>query len=141
VVLTYLLSRHRLAGGEAPSLSTGGAPDCRQNQQNRTIWFAKLDNPISVVSARSFRFLSDSCGNTFWRLRWGINYFKHVKHEGCKLWQQRIRPRQEQYPQANLRHPDGGVSLGAVICLEMTVPSTWSNMVASHWMTMKPTCA
>jgi hypothetical protein len=28
--------------------------------------FAKLDNPISVVSARSFQFLSDLCGNTFW---------------------------------------------------------------------------
>jgi hypothetical protein len=22
-----------------------------------------------------------------WRLRWGIDYFKHGKHEGWKLWQ------------------------------------------------------
>jgi hypothetical protein len=34
-----------------------------------------------------------------------------------------------------------GVSLGAVISLETIAPSTWSNMVASHRMTMKPTCA
>jgi hypothetical protein len=34
-----------------------------------------------------------------------------------------------------------GVSLGAVISLEVIVPSTWSNMVASHRMMMKPACA
>jgi hypothetical protein len=34
-----------------------------------------------------------------------------------------------------------GVSLGAVISLETSVPSTWSNMLASHWMTRKRTCA
>jgi hypothetical protein len=66
MVLTYLSSRRRLVGGEALSSSAGGAPDCRRNRQNWTIMFAKLDNPISVVSARSFQFLSDLCGNTFW---------------------------------------------------------------------------
>jgi hypothetical protein len=34
-----------------------------------------------------------------------------------------------------------GVSLGAVISLETIVLSTWSNMVVSHWMMRKPTCA
>jgi hypothetical protein len=34
-----------------------------------------------------------------------------------------------------------GVSLGAVISLETIVLSIWLNMVASHRMTMKPTCA
>jgi hypothetical protein len=32
VVLAYLPSRRRLAGGEAPSSSAGGALACRQNQ-------------------------------------------------------------------------------------------------------------
>jgi hypothetical protein len=56
--------------------------------------------------------LSDSCGNTFWRLRWGIDYLKHVKPEGWKLRQQRIRPRQGQHPQAHLRHLNGRGSQG-----------------------------
>jgi hypothetical protein len=34
-----------------------------------------------------------------------------------------------------------GVSLGVVISLETIVPSTWSNMVASYRMMIKPTCA
>jgi hypothetical protein len=34
-----------------------------------------------------------------------------------------------------------GVSLGVVISIEMIVPSTWSNMIASHRMMMKLTCA
>jgi hypothetical protein len=34
-----------------------------------------------------------------------------------------------------------GVSLGAVISLETIVLSTWSNMVVSHRMMRKPTCA
>jgi hypothetical protein len=65
MVLAYLSSRHRLAGGEAPSLSAGGAPDCRRNRQNQSIQFAKPDSLVSVVSARGFQLLSDSCGNTF----------------------------------------------------------------------------
>jgi hypothetical protein len=57
VVLAYLPSRSRFAGGEAPSSSAGGAPDCRWNRQNRTIRFAKPDNPVSIASSRSFRFM------------------------------------------------------------------------------------
>jgi vancomycin permeability regulator SanA len=34
-----------------------------------------------------------------------------------------------------------GVSLGAVIRLEMIVPSTWSDMLVNHRMTGKSTCA
>jgi hypothetical protein len=34
-----------------------------------------------------------------------------------------------------------GVSLGAVINLETSVPSTWSNTLASHQMMRKLTCA
>jgi hypothetical protein len=34
-----------------------------------------------------------------------------------------------------------GVLLGAVMSLETIVLSTWSNMIVSHQMTMKPTCA
>jgi hypothetical protein len=34
VILAYLLSIYHLAGGEASSSSTGGAPHCRRNQQN-----------------------------------------------------------------------------------------------------------
>jgi hypothetical protein len=33
-----------------------------------------------------------------------------------------------------------GVSLGAVISLETIIPSTWSNTVACHQMTRRPTC-
>jgi hypothetical protein len=62
VVLAYLLSRRRLAGGEALSSSVSGAPDCRQNRQNWTIRFAKPDSPVSVASSRSFRSLFISCG-------------------------------------------------------------------------------
>jgi hypothetical protein len=63
MVLAYLPSRHRLALGEAPSSSASGAPDCHRNRQNRTIRFVKLDSLIFPVSSRSFRLLSDSCGN------------------------------------------------------------------------------
>jgi hypothetical protein len=35
----------------------------------------------------------------FWQLRWGIDYFTRVKHEGWKLRHQRIQPRQEQHHQ------------------------------------------
>jgi hypothetical protein len=65
MVLAYLPSRCRLAGVEAPSSSAGGAPDCRRNQQNRTIRFAKPDSLVFPISSRSFPLLSDSCGNTF----------------------------------------------------------------------------
>jgi hypothetical protein len=102
VVLAYLPSRCRLAGGEATSSSASGAPDCHRNRQNWTIRFAKPNGPVFPVSSRSFRLLFDSCGNTFWRLCRGINYFKHVKHEGWKLRPQRIRPQQGQHPQAHL---------------------------------------
>jgi hypothetical protein len=44
------------------------------------------------------------CANTIWQLHWGINYFKHIKHEGWKLWHQWIRPRQEQHHHAYLQH-------------------------------------
>jgi hypothetical protein len=118
-----------LGRGEAPSLSAGGTPDCCRNHQNRTIRFAKPNNLVFPVSNRSFPLLSDSyrntfcnsngesttsstssmkhgnpCGNTFWQLYWGIEYFKNVKHEGWKLWQQRIWLQQEQHPQAYLWH-------------------------------------
>jgi hypothetical protein len=85
-----------------------GAPDCHRSRWNRTIWFTKPDSPICLVLSRSFRLLFVSCVNTFWRLCCGIYYFKHVKHKGWKLRQQRIRPRQGQHPQAHLRHLDGG---------------------------------
>jgi hypothetical protein len=39
MVLAYLPSRRHLARGEAPWSSTGGASNCRQNQQNWTVWF------------------------------------------------------------------------------------------------------
>jgi hypothetical protein len=81
VVLSYLPFRRHLAEGEAPSLSSDGAPNCYRNRQNWIIRFAKPDNPIFVVSSMSFRFLFISCGNIFWCLCWGIDYFKHVKHE------------------------------------------------------------
>jgi hypothetical protein len=73
VVLAYLPPRHRLARGEAPSSSARVTPDCHQSQKNRTIRFAKQDSPVFPVLSSSFRLLSDSCGNSFWRLRWGID--------------------------------------------------------------------
>jgi hypothetical protein len=76
-----------LGQSRGPSSKPSGAPDCHQSRQNRTIGFAKSDTPVSVVSSRSFRILFISCDNTFWRLRWGIDYFKHIKHEGWKLRQ------------------------------------------------------
>jgi hypothetical protein len=63
VVLAYLLSRRRFVGGEAPSLSAGGASDCCRNRQNWIIRFAKPDSPVFPVSGRNFRFLSVLCGN------------------------------------------------------------------------------
>jgi hypothetical protein len=67
VVLAYLLSRHRLIRGEAPTSSADGAPYCHRNRQNWTIQFAKSDSPIFSVLNRRFRLLSDSYGSTFWR--------------------------------------------------------------------------
>jgi hypothetical protein len=64
IVLVYPSSKRRLAEGEAPSLSVGGAPDCHQNRQNQTIRFAKPVSLISAASVKSFRFLSDLFGNT-----------------------------------------------------------------------------
>jgi hypothetical protein len=63
VALASLPFRRRLAGGEAPSSSAGGAPDYRRNRQNWTIRFAKPDSPIFFVLSWSFRLLSDSCGS------------------------------------------------------------------------------
>jgi hypothetical protein len=63
IVLAYLSSRRHLDGGETPSSSVGGAPDCRQNRQNQTIRFAKSDSPIFPVLSKSFQLLFDSCGN------------------------------------------------------------------------------
>jgi hypothetical protein len=34
-----------------------GAPDCRQSQQNRSVWFLKSEGPVSTVSNRGLRFL------------------------------------------------------------------------------------
>jgi hypothetical protein len=112
------LSRHRLARGEASSSSANGTPDCHRNRQNRTIRFAKPDRPVFPISSRSFWLLCDSCGNKFWWLSWGIDYFKHVKHEGWKFRPQWIRPRQGQHPQTHLRHLDGGGSQGvwSILC-------------------------
>jgi hypothetical protein len=63
MVLAYLRSRHHLAGGEAPSSSADSATDCCRNRQNQTIRFAKFNNSVFHVLSRSFRLLSDSCGN------------------------------------------------------------------------------
>jgi hypothetical protein len=62
MVLAYLSSRRRLAGGEAPLSSVSGAPDFHQNRQNRTVRFAKPDSPSFATSRRSFRFLFILCG-------------------------------------------------------------------------------
>jgi hypothetical protein len=48
----------------------GDAPDCRRSRQNQTIQFVKSDSLVFAVLSRSFRFLSGSCRNTFWRLCW-----------------------------------------------------------------------
>jgi hypothetical protein len=66
VVLAYLPSGHRLAKGEAPSSSAGGAPDYHRSRQNWTIQFTKLDSLVFPISSRSFQLLSNSCDNTFW---------------------------------------------------------------------------
>jgi hypothetical protein len=94
-----------------PSKS-GGAPDCHQSRQNLTVRFAKPDHLVSAVSSRAIQSLFILCDNTFWRLHWGLDYFKHVKHEGWKLRPQRIRPQQGQHPQCHLQHHDGGGSQG-----------------------------
>jgi hypothetical protein len=57
VVLAHLSSRRRLAGGEAPSSSVGGASDYRRSRQNWTVRFTKPDHLVSVVSSRGFRSL------------------------------------------------------------------------------------
>jgi hypothetical protein len=54
VVLAYLSSRCRLAGGEAPSSSVSGTPDYRRNRQNQTIRFAKPDSLVFPILSRSF---------------------------------------------------------------------------------------
>jgi hypothetical protein len=65
VVIAYLLSRHRLARGEALSSSAGSALNCHHNRQNWIVWFTKLEDPFFFVSIRSFQLLSDSCANSF----------------------------------------------------------------------------
>jgi hypothetical protein len=63
VVLAYLLSRRCLVGGEAPSSSAGGAPDCCQNRRNWRVRFTKSEGIIFPVSSRSFLLLFVSCVN------------------------------------------------------------------------------
>jgi hypothetical protein len=65
MVLAYLLFICCLVGEEASLSSVGGASDCRRNQQNRIVCFAKLESSVCLVLNRSFWLLSDSCGNTF----------------------------------------------------------------------------
>jgi hypothetical protein len=55
MVLAYHSSRHRLAGGEAPSSSASDASDYRRNRQKWIIQFAKPDSLVSAVLARDFR--------------------------------------------------------------------------------------
>jgi hypothetical protein len=69
MVLAYLPSRRRLAGGEASSSSVCEAPDCRRSRQNQTIRFTKLDCPVFPILSRSFWLLSNSSGNT---MIWGF---------------------------------------------------------------------
>jgi hypothetical protein len=88
------------------SAQPNDAPNYRRSRQNQSVRFLKSDCPVSTVLSWGFRFLFVLCGNTFWWLHWGIDYFKHVKHEGWKLWQQRIRPRQGQHHQTHLWHPN-----------------------------------
>jgi hypothetical protein len=78
------LSIKQTSLGQRRSFSSkpSSAPDYRQSQQNRTIWFSKPDSPISTALSRSFSLVFNLCGNTFWRLHWGIDYFTYVKHEG-----------------------------------------------------------
>jgi hypothetical protein len=61
MVLAYLPSRHHMARGESTSLTVHGAPDYRQNQQNRTIRFEKLDRPVFPVSSSGFWLLFHLC--------------------------------------------------------------------------------
>jgi hypothetical protein len=64
MVLAYLPSRCYLARREVPSSSANSAPNCRRNRQNQTIRFAKPNSPVFPISSRSFRLLSNLCGNT-----------------------------------------------------------------------------
>jgi hypothetical protein len=83
---------HTLLGRRRGTMSKpSSAPDYRRSRQNRTIRFVKLDSSVSAVSSKILRLMFDSCGNTFWQLRWGIDYFTCIKHEGRKLRHQRIR--------------------------------------------------
>jgi hypothetical protein len=74
---------------KGPPTGVDDAPDCRQSRRNQTIWFDKSDSPVCPLLSRSFWFLFVSYANTFWQLCWAIDYFKHIKHEWWKLWQQR----------------------------------------------------
>jgi hypothetical protein len=69
-------------GREDTLAGADGAPDCRRSRCNRTVRFARPDYPVYPDLSMSFRLLFISCVSTFCRLRWGIDYFKHVKHEG-----------------------------------------------------------
>jgi hypothetical protein len=57
VVIAYLLSRHRLARGEALSSSAGGALNCHHNRQNWIVWFTKPEDPFFLFQSGA----SSSC--------------------------------------------------------------------------------
>jgi hypothetical protein len=90
MVLAYLPSRRHLARGEAPSTSVNGTPDCRWNRQNRTIRFAKPDSPVSTASSRSFRLLSDSCGEHILATPLGNRSSPAMTHYGMEIYNNNI---------------------------------------------------
>jgi hypothetical protein len=90
VVHSYLSFRHRLAGGEAPTSSAGGTPDCHRNRQNWTIWFAKPDSLVSTVLSMAFWFLFVSCGEHILVTLLGNGSSPSMTHYGMEIYNNNI---------------------------------------------------
>jgi hypothetical protein len=92
VVLAYLPSKSRLARGEPPSSSVGGALDCHRNRQNWTIRFAKLNSPTSAASSKSFLFQFDSCDQHILVTSLGNHSSPAMAHCGMEIYNNNIMP-------------------------------------------------
>jgi hypothetical protein len=90
--LTCLPSRRHMAAWEARSSRAGGAPDCHQNQQNRTIQFAKPDSPVFAASSRSFWFLFDSCHEYIFVTPLGNRSSPAMAHYGMEIYSNNSMP-------------------------------------------------
>jgi hypothetical protein len=79
-----------LAGGEAPSLSADGAPDCRRNRQNWTISLPNWTVQFPQLRAGSTNSCSFHVANTFLVTPLGNRSSPAMAHYGMEIYNENI---------------------------------------------------